>query len=143
MTKSSQISGFYKLPPEERVRKVAEFAGLTDEDVETLKSTGSLDMELADRMIENVVGTHELPIGIGMNFLINGKDYMIPMSVEEPSIVAAASNTARHSSDSQTVQGNSPRQRRKLCSLIPTAPNSCARRRNATSGRSGFIQIMK
>ena len=95
MTKSSAISGFYKLSPEERLQKVVEFADLTSEDADMLRTNGSLGMDLADRMIENVIGTHELPVGVAMNFLINGKDYIIPMSVEEPSIVAAASNMAR------------------------------------------------
>ncbi len=95
MTKSSAISGFYKLSPEERLQKVVEFADLTEEDADMLRTNGSLGMDQADRMIENVIGTHELPVGVAMNFLINGKEYIIPMSVEEPSIVAAASNMAR------------------------------------------------
>jgi hydroxymethylglutaryl-CoA reductase len=95
MEKSSEISGFYKLDPKERLEIVKNFAGLTDEEVEALAKTGSLDMEQANRMIENVVGTFELPVGIAVNFLINGKDYLIPMAIEEPSVVAAASNAAK------------------------------------------------
>jgi hypothetical protein len=68
MEKTSQISGFYKLSPKERLEKVAEFAELTDEDIMALGKTGSLEMEQADRMIENVVGTFELPVGIAVNF---------------------------------------------------------------------------
>jgi hydroxymethylglutaryl-CoA reductase len=93
--KSSRIEGFYKLPVNDRLKKVAEFAELTDEEKSTLVKTGSLPIELADRMIENVIGTFELPIGIATNFLIDGKDYLIPMVIEEPSVVAAASNAAR------------------------------------------------
>jgi len=95
MVKTSEISGFYKLTPKERVQIVKKFAGLTDEEVKILQSTGSLPLELADRMIENVVGAFPIPLGIAVNFLINGKDYLIPMAIEEPSVVAAASYAAR------------------------------------------------
>ncbi len=95
MSKISQISGFYKLSPRERLTIVKEFAGLTDEETEILWKTGVLGIEQADRMIENVVGTTEIPLGIAVNFLINGKDYLIPMAIEEPSVVAAASNAAK------------------------------------------------
>ena len=93
--KSSRISGFYKRPIEERRRIVAEFAELSEEEVETLKSGGGLGMEIADRMIENVLGTMAYPLGVAVNFKINGRDYLIPMVIEEPSVVAAASNAAR------------------------------------------------
>ncbi len=83
------------MSPEERLKVVKEFAGLTDEEVEILRNTGSLSMDLADRMIENVIGATHLPLGIATNFLINGKEYLIPMAIEEPSVVAAASNAAR------------------------------------------------
>jgi len=95
MAKSSRIPGFYKLPVEERLKKVAEFANLTEEEVELLKKEGSLSLEIADRMIENVIGTMAYPFGIATNFLINGKEYLIPMVIEEPSVVAAASNAAK------------------------------------------------
>jgi hydroxymethylglutaryl-CoA reductase len=95
MDKTSQISGFYKLSPKERMQLVKEFAGLTNEEVEILQSTGSLKLELADRMIENVVGAIPIPLGIAVNFLINGRDYLIPMAIEEPSVVAAASYAAK------------------------------------------------
>ncbi|MEJ2127066.1 MAG: hydroxymethylglutaryl-CoA reductase, degradative, partial [Candidatus Bathyarchaeota archaeon] len=93
--KKSQISGFYKLTPQERMKHVKEFAGLTDEEVEILQSTGALKMELADVMIENVIGAFSLPLGIAMNFVVNNKEYMIPMVTEEPSVVAAASYGAK------------------------------------------------
>jgi len=95
MSKTSQISGFYKLTPKERIQIVKRFAGLTDEEVKILQSTGSLPLELADRMIENVVGAIPIPLGIAANFLINGRDYLIPMAIEEPSVVAAASYAAK------------------------------------------------
>lgn len=93
--KSSRIPRFYQLTPEERLKYVAEFAELTPEEVELLKKHGGLDLSVANRMIENVIGTFGLPLGIATNFLINGKDYLIPMVIEEPSVVAAASNAAR------------------------------------------------
>ncbi|RLG02630.1 MAG: hydroxymethylglutaryl-CoA reductase, degradative [Thaumarchaeota archaeon] len=95
MSKTSRIPGFYKLTPEERLKKVAEFADLTQEEQDLLRRFGALDEATANRMIENVIGAFQLPLGIAVNFLINGKDYMIPMVIEEPSVVAAASNAAR------------------------------------------------
>jgi hydroxymethylglutaryl-CoA reductase len=95
MSKSSSISGFYKLDPKERLAIVKKFAGLSDEEAALLQSTGSLPLDLADRMIENVVGAFPLPLGIAVNFLINKRDYLIPMAIEEPSVVAAASYAAK------------------------------------------------
>lgn len=95
MTKSSVISGFYKLSPKERLAIVADFAGLTDEETYLLESTGSLSMEKADHMVENVIGVFPEPLGVGVNFQINGKDYLIPMATEEPSVIAAASYAAK------------------------------------------------
>ena len=95
MNKTSRIPGFYKLSPAERLKKVQEFAELTDEEVALLQKEGALSIETADRMVENVIGTYQIPIGIAVNFLINGKEYLIPMANEEPSTIAAASNAAR------------------------------------------------
>lgn len=93
--RSSRISGFYKLSIEERLKTVSEFADLTNEEIELLKNYGALDIETANRMIENVISTYQLPLGIAVNFLINNRDYLIPMVIEEPSVVAAASNAAK------------------------------------------------
>lgn len=93
--KTSEIPGFYRLSPEERLKIVREFAGLSDEEAEVLRKTGALGLDRANRMIENVIGTTELPLGVAVNFLINGRDYLIPMAIEEPSVVAAASNAAK------------------------------------------------
>jgi hydroxymethylglutaryl-CoA reductase len=93
--KTSEISGFYKLTPEERAQVVARFAGLNDSDIEEISKTGSLPLDLADKLIENVISTVELPVGIAVNFLINGRDYLIPMAIEEASVVAACSNAAK------------------------------------------------
>jgi len=92
---SSDISGFRKLGPEERLSIVKQAAGLTDEEAELLRKHGRLDIASASRMIENVIGSFELPFGIATHFLINGKEYLIPMVLEEPSVVAAASYAAK------------------------------------------------
>ncbi|MBN1641896.1 MAG: hydroxymethylglutaryl-CoA reductase, degradative [Anaerolineae bacterium] len=94
LAKTSRISGFYRLSPEERVRLVTDWAGLSAEE-QLLLHEGGLDCGLADRMVENVVGTHALPLGIATNFSVNGRDYLVPMAIEEPSVVAGASFAAR------------------------------------------------
>ena len=95
MEKTSRIPSFYKLTIDERLKKVTEFANLTEEEVGLLKKVGNLDLDIADRMIKNVIGTMAYPFAVAVNFLINGKDYLVPMVLEEPSVVAAASNAAR------------------------------------------------
>ncbi|MBC7110096.1 MAG: hydroxymethylglutaryl-CoA reductase, degradative [Archaeoglobi archaeon] len=93
--KSSRIEGFYKFSPEERLRIVSEFSGLNEEEMKTLSNTGALGIEIANRMVENVIGAMEIPLGIATNFRINGRDYLIPMAIEEASVIAAASNAAK------------------------------------------------
>src|SRR2546425_5652310 len=95
MQDSTELAGFYKLPREERVKVLQKVAGLTAEEIKVISNTGGLPMEVADRMIENVVGGLTLPLGIAMNFEINGKSRLVPMALEEPSVVAAASNAAK------------------------------------------------
>ena len=92
--KTSRISGFYKLGVKKRMNKVKKFAELSDEEVGILQEKG-ISLKEAGRMIENVIGKIQIPLGIATNFLINDKDYLIPMATEEPSVVAAASNAAR------------------------------------------------
>ena len=94
-SKSSRLPGFHKLSIDERLRVVKDFASLTPEEINMLRSGKPLPIELADRMIENVVGILGIPLGVATNFLINGRDYLIPMAIEEPSVVAAASNAAK------------------------------------------------
>ncbi len=95
MRGSSRIPGFYRLSYRERVGHVKELAGLTQEEADALLGPEALGIDRADRMIENVVGTFQLPLGIATNFKIDGRDYLIPMAVEEPSVVAGASYAAR------------------------------------------------
>ncbi len=95
MTRTSKISGFYKLSPKERLKLVSQFSDLTEEEASCISATGSLSLDAADRMVENLIGVMEVPMGVAVNFLINGKDYLIPMAIEEPSVIAAASNAAK------------------------------------------------
>ncbi|MBC5636698.1 hydroxymethylglutaryl-CoA reductase, degradative [Ornithinibacillus sp. BX22] len=93
--RSSRIPGFYKRTVEERRELLQEALELSEDDLSVLTSQEALPIDTADKMIENVIGTFPLPLGLGLNFLINGKDYIIPMVVEEPSIVASASHIAK------------------------------------------------
>ena len=95
MTKTSALKGFYKLSPKERLKIIADFSDLTNEEVSLLQNTGSLPEAVANNMIENVFSVMPLPMGVAVNFTINDKDYLIPMAVEEASVVAAASNAAK------------------------------------------------
>ncbi|MGI0078364.1 MAG: hydroxymethylglutaryl-CoA reductase, degradative [Nitrososphaerales archaeon] len=92
---TSEIPNFYKIPPDQRIKLVREFANLEEKEVRAIGSLSGLGMDVADRMIENVIGAIPIPLGIATNFLINGKDYLVPMAIEEPSVVAAASNAAK------------------------------------------------
>jgi hydroxymethylglutaryl-CoA reductase len=94
MAKSSRLPGFYDLSVEERAARVAKWVGL-DEDERAVLVGAGLTADRADQMIENVVGTHSLPLGVAPNFLVNDRDYLVPMAIEEPSVVAAASYMAK------------------------------------------------
>jgi hydroxymethylglutaryl-CoA reductase len=91
---SSRIPGYYRLSLDERQRELLRRAGLSPEDLALLQS-GGLEAKDANRMVENAVGIYALPLGLGLNFIVNGVDRLIPMAIEEPSVVAAASNAAR------------------------------------------------
>ncbi len=86
---------FYDLPLDERRKLIAEWAGLPVEDLAAFTPEGGLTAELADHMIENVIGVYGLPLGIARNFRVNGRDVLVPMVIEEPSVVAGASFMAR------------------------------------------------
>lgn len=92
---TSRVPGFFTLPMEERLRIIARLCDLTTEDVQSLLPGGGLPLDQADRMIENALGLFAIPFGVATNFLVNGKSYFVPMVVEEPSIVASASNMAK------------------------------------------------
>ena len=93
--KTSAISEFYKKSLVDRIACIKDFADLSDDEVMQLKQFGALDFETANRMIENVFSSHALPLGIATNFLVDQKEILIPMALEEPSVVAAASNAAK------------------------------------------------
>src|SRR5699024_9636057 len=92
----SRIPGFYKLSVPERVRAICERGILSVEDRETLANGDhTLNLQRADKMIENVIGVMGLPVGLGLNFRVNDNEYVVPLVVEEPSIVAALSSAAK------------------------------------------------
>lgn len=93
--RTSELSGFYKLSVAERRKFVSEWAGLSEEEARAFEFPPGVDPALLGRMIENVIGVFPLPLGIATNFRINGRDYLVPMAIEEPSVVAAASNAAK------------------------------------------------
>jgi hydroxymethylglutaryl-CoA reductase len=93
-TSDSRLPGFYRLPLAARRDQLSLCANLDSHDLATLDG-GGLDLATADRIVENAVGIYALPLGLGLNFRINGDDYLVPMAVEEPSVIAAASNAAR------------------------------------------------
>ena len=96
---SSRIPGFYRLSSKERFNIVTEGRGLSEDEVKFLSGEHALSMDLADSIIENVIGQIGIPIGIAANFKVNGKDTFIPMATEEPSVIAAASNAAKATYD--------------------------------------------
>ena len=95
MERTSRIEGFYKMPMEERLRIVRDFGQLTDDEALALSGLGGIDPAVPDRMIENAIGSFPLPLGVAVNFRINDKEYLVPMAIEEPSVIAAASNAAK------------------------------------------------
>ncbi|MEJ6665026.1 MAG: hydroxymethylglutaryl-CoA reductase, degradative [Euryarchaeota archaeon] len=92
---NSRLSGFFRHSVAERRQMVANMAGLSPEHIEALEACGELNETAADRMIENVIGTMSLPVGVATNFVIDAKHYLIPFCLEESSVVAAASNMAK------------------------------------------------
>jgi hydroxymethylglutaryl-CoA reductase len=92
---TSRLPGFYKLPLVERRRVAEEALGLAPGALEHVLSDGGMDAEIADKTIENVIGTYAVPLGLALHLQMNGRDYLAPMVVEEPSVVAAASNAAK------------------------------------------------
>lgn len=92
---NSRISGFYNLTLDERRKKIAESSSLLDLSVLDSAFTTGLSLETAMHMVENVIGLYALPLGIGLNFKVNGRDVLVPMVIEEPSVVAGASFMAK------------------------------------------------
>tara|TARA_B100000029_G_scaffold52123_1_gene47392 strand:+ start:624 stop:1898 length:1275 start_codon:yes stop_codon:yes gene_type:complete len=95
MSKTSEFPGFYKLSPAERLNLIKNFANLSDDETSAIGDYGALGEETANRMIENVAGTFPMPLGFAVNFKVNDEFFVVPMALEEPSVVAAASNMAK------------------------------------------------
>ena len=91
----TDFGGFYKLGIDERLKRLKEAANLSDEEAAVLTNSGALELAKADKIVENVIGAIHLPLGLATNFVINGKQVLIPMAVEEPSVIAAASRGAK------------------------------------------------
>ncbi|HEY8110397.1 MAG TPA: hydroxymethylglutaryl-CoA reductase, degradative, partial [Candidatus Nitrosotenuis sp.] len=89
------VSRFFEKDRKERIDIVAKFANLTEQEIQTLEGSGGISFEQADKMVENAIGTFSFPLGIATNFTINKKEYLIPMVIEEPSVIAAASKAAK------------------------------------------------
>ncbi len=94
-TRNSRIPGFYKLSLQERRSRLVELTGLDMAELEAALEQGGLRPETADKVVENVVGVYGLPLGVALNVRVNDVDRLVPMVVEEPSVIAAASNAAR------------------------------------------------
>jgi hydroxymethylglutaryl-CoA reductase len=92
---SSRIPGFYKLPLQERRQRVCERAGIDIDELVDAIGAGGMDSATADKVVENVLGVYCLPFGVALNVRVNHRDHIVPMVVEEPSVIAAASNAAR------------------------------------------------
>ncbi|HTQ41740.1 MAG TPA: hydroxymethylglutaryl-CoA reductase, degradative [Polyangiaceae bacterium] len=95
MARTSRFPGFYKVTVGERRALVGEATGADPSDIERALEAGGLDAETADKFVENVLGTYGLPYGVALNVRVNGHDHVVPMVIEEPSVVAAASNAAK------------------------------------------------
>ena len=93
--KNSELKGFYKKSTEERIETLKGYCQLNDEEISILENRGSLSQETGEKLVENYISNMEIPMGIATNFSINGRDYLIPMAIEEPSVIAACSNGAR------------------------------------------------
>jgi len=89
------VSRFFEKDRKERIDIVAKFANLTEQEIQTLENSGGISFEQADKMVENAIGTFSFPLGIATNFTINKKEYLVPMVIEEPSVIAAASKAAK------------------------------------------------
>jgi hydroxymethylglutaryl-CoA reductase len=95
MARTSRLPGFYKITVQERRSLVGDVTGLDAREIETALEAGGIDADTADKFVENVLGTYALPYGVALNVRVNGVDHVVPMVVEEPSVVAAASNAAK------------------------------------------------
>lgn len=127
--KNNKYSGFHKLALSQRAAEVAEFSGLTAEEIGRLTNPGALSNEVADHMIENVIGTYQLPIGVAMNFLVNGKEYV--------TVTLAPRCSERRSSSALPPANRLPRRRRSVNTMRRSlASSSAMMRKSSVSSRN-------
>lgn len=134
---TSRLPGFHRLSREARLKLLAETLGLSDGECRLLACPEPLALDTADSMIENAVGVFGLPLGIAANFLINGRDYLVPMVTEEPSVVAAASNAARlfRQSGGFTAEADEPLMIGQIQLIDVPNPQAAVARLRAASAR--------
>ena len=141
MVADSRIPNFRALTPAQRFEHIARAASLTDEEVALLAAPGALGLARANGMVENVIGTFELPLGVAGNFTVNGRDYLVPMAVEEPSVVAAASFMAKLAREGGGFEASStgPLMRAQVQVLGVTDPYGA--RQALLRGRDRILEI--
>ena len=142
----SRFPNFYQLPIKDRIEAVFERGLISEEDYKTLKNQQQcLDLQSADKMIENVIGVMGMPVGLGLNFSINNKDYVVPLAVEEPSIVAALSSAAKIARIiTSAVIENPPQEASVLNVNVPNLPlNEMAGWRNTKIGFEPMRSLSK
>src|SRR5436305_9706827 len=138
---TSRLPGFYKMRMAERLRRVAEQLELDGDELRGLGQTRTLPVANADAMIENAVGVLGLPVGIGLNFLINGEDLLIPMAVEEPSVIAAVSLAAKIAREGGgfTADADAPRMIGQV--QVTEVPNPEAAKAAILRGREEILAV--
>lgn len=137
----SRVSGMRDMQPAERLAVLASVAGMGSEDRQLLAGPGALPLGTADGMIENVIGTFELPMGVATNFQVNGRDVLVPMVVEEPSVVAAASFMAKlaRSSGGFFTSSSQPLMRAQVQMVGMTDPHGV--RHAVLAHRAAIIEV--
>ena len=138
---TSRIEGLRNLSPSRRLHKIADAASLSRQSAEALRGDGVLSPEIADGMIENVIGVFELPLGVATNFIVNGRDRLIPMAVEEPSVVAAASYMARIARDHGGFETSSTDPVMRAQIQVLQVEDTAAARANLLAARDRIVAL--
>jgi len=138
---TSRIEGLRNLSPSQRLHKIANAASLSRQSAEALRGDGALSLEIADGMIENVIGVFELPLGVATNFIVNGRDRLIPMAVEEPSVVAAASYMARIARDHGGFETSSTDPVMRAQIQVLQVDDTAAARANLLAARDRIVAL--
>ena len=138
---TSRIEGLRNLSPSQRLHKIADAASLSRQSAEALRGDGALSPEIADGMIENVIGVFDLPLGVATNFIVNGRDRLIPMAVEEPSVVAAASYMARIARDHGGFETSSTDPVMRAQIQVLQVDDTAAARANLLAARDRIVAL--